>query len=241
MTKPKHIGIIMDGNGRWAQLRARPRTFGHIKGARIAKKIITEAAKQGIENLTLYAFSTENWFRPEAEVTFLMYLLSRYLKRETNNLIKENIRFSVIGDIDRLPSNIRHHVQETIVATRNCKGMNLIFALSYGSRNEIAETAKVLAQKVKSGEMDVADISEASFSAHLSTYPTPDLDLLIRTSGEQRISNFLLWQAAYSELYFSKTLWPDFTQAEFINILNEYSSRDRRFGKVKVTHEQPSY
>jgi undecaprenyl diphosphate synthase len=241
MNRPQHIGIIMDGNGRWAKARGRARTFGHIKGARIAKKIVTEAANQGIRYLTLYAFSTENWLRPEQEVLFLMRLLGRYLQRETDKLIQENIRFSVIGDLDRLPVHLRTMAQNTILATRNCTGMNLIFALSYGSRREIAEAAQAVAQKVKSGELEVSAINEDLFASHLSTYPAPDLDLLIRTSGEQRISNFLLWQAAYSELYFSKTLWPDFSRAEFLQILDNYSSRERRFGKVAVNHEQPSY
>jgi len=238
MKNPKHIGIIMDGNGRWAQLRGRPRTFGHIKGARVAKKIVTAAAEMGIENLTLYAFSTENWLRPEQEVAFLMRLLGRYLLKETNSLIKENIQFSVIGDIDRLPKELRTAVQDTILATRECTGMRLIFALSYGSRREIVETAKALAMKIKNGEMDLEALDEDCFSRNLSSYPAPDLDLMIRTSGEQRISNFLLWQSAYSELYFSKTLWPDFNRAELNQIISQYTTRDRRFGRVVEQNEQ---
>jgi undecaprenyl diphosphate synthase len=241
MNKPRHIGIIMDGNGRWAQQRGRARTFGHIKGARIAKKIVTAAAELKIENLTLYAFSTENWLRPEQEVNFLMRLLSRYLVKETKNLVKENIRFSVIGDLNRLPSNLRFAAQQTVRATASCTGMNLVFALSYGSRSEIVEAAKHLAEKVKAGELEPAMIDEALFSHHLSTYPAPEVDLIIRTSGEQRISNFLLWQAAYSELYFTKTLWPDFSREEFVQILDLVSSRERRFGKVTAPYEQPSY
>lgn len=241
MTKPKHIGIIMDGNGRWAQLRGRPRTFGHIKGARVAKKIVTASAELGIENLTLYAFSTENWLRPETEVAFLMKLLSRYLVRETNNLVKENIRFSVIGELERLPKELRSAVQKTVSATQHCTGMRLIFALSYGSRREIVETAKALALQVKNGELDIASIDEKIFSENLSTHPAPDLDLMIRTSGEQRVSNFLLWQSAYSELYFTKTLWPDFNRQELNKIIEHFSSRQRRFGQVVEYHEQLTY
>jgi undecaprenyl diphosphate synthase len=240
-NKPRHVGIIMDGNGRWAEQRGRARTFGHIKGARIAKKIVTAAAEIKIEHLTLYAFSTENWLRPEQEVTFLMRLLSRYLSKETANLVKENIRFSVIGDLNRLPSHLREAAQQTVRATNSCTGMNLIFALSYGSRAEITDTARYLAEQVKSGELDPSQIDESLFDRHLSTYPSPSVDLIIRTSGEQRISNFMLWQAAYSELYFTKTLWPDFSRAEFTDIIDLFSSRERRFGKVSAQHEQPRY
>ncbi len=228
----------MDGNGRWAKLRGRPRTFGHIKGARIAKKIVTAAAELGIQTLTLYAFSTENWLRPEQEVAFLMNLLGRYLKKETTNLVKENIRFSVIGELDRLPNHLIRAVQSTITATQNCQGMHLVFALSYGSRREIVEAVKDVATRVKNGELDVSAIDENLFASHLSTYPAPDLDLMIRTSGEQRLSNFLLWQSAYSELHFTKTLWPDFDRKEFEQIISDFSFRERRFGRVTEQHEQ---
>jgi undecaprenyl diphosphate synthase len=234
MQEINHIGIIMDGNGRWAQSRHRPRTFGHIKGARVAKKIITASRRMGLKNLTLYAFSTENWLRPEEEVQFLMNLLGRYLKRELAQLIEQNIRFTVIGDISRLPKLLQDETQKAIRATAHCTGMNLIFALSYGSRAEIVEAAKAVAQKVRDDGLDLNKIDEALFSAHLSTYPAPELDLVIRTSGEQRLSNFLLWQAAYAEFFFSETLWPDFTEAEFQSILNEFGSRERRFGRVHM-------
>ena len=232
MHNINHIGIIMDGNGRWAQNRLRPRTFGHIKGARTAKKIITAARESGIQNLTLYAFSTENWLRPQEEVNFLMNLLSRYLKKETENLIEQNIRFTVIGEISRLPKVLQEATQKTIRATAHCQGMNLIFALSYGARAEITDAVRAIAEKLKNGECSLDSIDENFVTAHLSTYPAPDLDLVIRTSGEQRLSNFLLWQAAYAEFSFSSTLWPDFTVAEFHKILNEFAQRERRFGKV---------
>ncbi len=231
----------MDGNGRWAQLRGRPRTFGHIKGARVAKKVISACAEMGIENLTLYAFSTENWLRPEQEVAFLMRLLGRYLKRETENLLAENIRFSVIGNVASLPKEMRTVVQDTISATQHCTGMRLIFALSYGSRQEIVATTKALALKVQNGELEVSDIDESLFSMNLSTHPAPDLDLMIRTSGEQRVSNFLLWQSAYSELYFTRTLWPDFNRTELEQIFAYFLSRERRFGQVTEQYEQPSH
>ncbi|MFM6928396.1 MAG: isoprenyl transferase [Bdellovibrio sp.] len=234
MTLPKHIAIIMDGNGRWAQLKRKPRTFGHIKGTRVAKKIITACSRKGIKNLTLYAFSTENWFRPQTEVSFLMKLLRRYLKRESENLVKENIRFSVIGDLSRVPSDVLQAIQQARETTAQCTGLNLVFALSYGSRQEITEAVKVLAAKVASGELSPDKIDEAAISSSLSTYPTPDPDLIIRTSGEQRLSNFLLWQAAYSEFYFTETLWPNFTEAHLDEALTAFSVRQRRYGKVST-------
>jgi undecaprenyl diphosphate synthase len=234
MTLPKHIAIIMDGNGRWAQLKRKPRTFGHIKGTRVAKKIITECSRQGIKNLTLYAFSTENWFRPQTEVSFLMQLLRRYLKRETENLVKENIRFSVIGDLSRVPADVFSAIEHAAAETSKCTGLNLVFALSYGSRQEITETVKALAERVAAGELSPSDIDESMINANLSTYPTPDPDLIIRTSGEQRLSNFLLWQAAYSEFYFTDVLWPNFTVSHLAEALQDFVSRQRRFGKVST-------
>lgn len=234
MTLPKHIAIIMDGNGRWAQLKRKPRTFGHIKGTRVAKKIITACSRRGIKNLTLYAFSTENWFRPQTEVSFLMKLLRRYLRRETENLVKENIRFSVIGDLSRIPEDVNQAIQQAAEATAQCTGLNLIFALSYGSRQEITLTMRELAERVAAGELSPSDIDEALINRSLSTYPTPDPDLIIRTSGEQRLSNFLLWQAAYSEFYFTETLWPNFTEPQLEEALKAFSVRQRRYGKVSA-------
>jgi undecaprenyl diphosphate synthase len=243
MSLPKHIAIIMDGNGRWAQLRRHPRTFGHIKGTRVAKKIITACSKKGIENLTLYAFSTENWLRPEAEVNLLMKILKRYLKRETENLVKENIRFTIIGDINRLPSDISVQINESISLTSHCTGLNLVFALSYGSRQEITSAVQKIAQMVQNGQLSVCDINEATVNSMLSTYPTPDPDLIIRTSGEQRLSNFLMWQAAYSEFYFTDILWPNFTELDLEEALRVFSQRSRRFGKVDTNEssQQLSY
>lgn len=234
MTLPKHIAIIMDGNGRWAQLKRKPRTFGHIKGTRVAKKIITACSRRGIKNLTLYAFSTENWFRPQAEVSFLMKILRRYLSKETSNLVKENIRFSVIGDLSKVPADVFKAIQQAREATAQCTGLNLVFALSYGSRQEITVAVRDIAKMVARGEIKPDEIDEALISTSLSTYPTPDPDLIVRTSGEQRLSNFLLWQAAYSEFYFTETLWPNFTEAHLEEALNAFSVRQRRYGKVST-------
>lgn len=229
---PRHIGIIMDGNGRWARLKGRPRTFGHIKGARVAKKVITRCAELGLESLTLFAFSTENWLRPQAEVSFLMNLLRKYLARETENLFKQNIRFSTIGDLRRLPTDLVKAIRNAQAMTEKNTGLHLIFAISYGARQEIVEAAQALARKVRDGLIDPESIDQSTFDYHLQTYPNPDPDLIIRTSGEQRLSNFLLWQAAYSEFYFTSTLWPDFSVAELEKSLKTYQQRDRRFGQV---------
>jgi len=237
MALPKHIAIIMDGNGRWAQLRHKPRVFGHIKGTRVAKKVITACSRKGIKNLTLYAFSTENWLRPNSEVSFLMDLLRRYLKKEADNLVKENIRFSTIGDISRVPADVKDAIATAMKATEKCTGLNLVFALSYGSRQEITEAVQSIAQKVADGALKPSDIDESVINAALSTYPTPDPDLIIRTSGELRLSNFLMWQAAYSEFYFTSTLWPDFTETDLDQALQDYHRRQRRFGAVTSNDE----
>ena len=240
MSSIKHIGIIMDGNGRWAQLKGRPRTFGHIKGARIAKKIITRSVEMGLENLTLYAFSTENWLRPKSEVSFLMGLLKRYLEKELQTLIKKNIRFSTIGSLENLPRDVRLIVNQATLITQKNTGMNLVFALSYGARQEITEAARELCQKVLDGALRPEDITEALFETHLQSYPLPSPDLIIRTSGEKRLSNFLLWQSAYSELFFTDTLWPDFSLTELHEIINNYALRERRFGSIKSEIQNPT-
>lgn len=232
MSLPKHVAIIMDGNGRWAQLRGKRRTFGHIKGARVAKKIITACVEKGIKNLTLYTFSSENWMRPPAEVGFLMYLLERYLKRETASLVKQNIRFHVIGDMSKLPEPAIKAITYATQATSRNTGMNLIFAISYGSRQEICQAMKKIAQKVQDGEVSPQDIDESLIHAHLSTAQFEDPDLVIRTSGEQRLSNFLMWQAAYAELYFTETLWPEFTVEDLDIALLNFLKRERRFGAL---------
>lgn len=238
---PQHLAIIMDGNGRWANQKHKPRVFGHVKGTKVAKQIITDCSRLGIKNLTLYAFSTENWYRPEQEVSFLMKILRRYLKKETQNLVKENIKFSIIGDINRLPQDVFEAVKASMQATSNCTGLNLVFAISYGSQQEIAEAVKSIGQSLLAGEIKVDEIDPDLISKRLSTYPTPNPDLIIRTSGEQRISNFLLWQAAYAEFYFTEVLWPDFTKNDLILALQSFTKRNRRFGALSETHENLNY
>lgn len=238
LKKLQHIAIIMDGNGRWAQLRNKPRTFGHIKGARVAKKIITQASDLGLKNLTLYAFSSENWLRPQSEVAFLMKLLNRYLKKESANLHKKNIRFNVIGEIYRLPLEIQKAIINTKELTKNNTGLNLSFALSYSSKQELVLAAQTLAKKVMAGQLSIDQINEKSLSDCLMTAGTPDPDLIIRTSGESRLSNFLMWQASYSELFFSPILWPDYTAKDFHEAIQYYLGRERRFGKVFSKNEE---
>ena len=237
---PKHLAIIMDGNGRWAELRGRRRTFGHLKGARIAKRTIEFCAGAGVEHLTLYAFSTENWLRPHQEISFLMMLLARHLRKERRTLMKNNIRFTVIGEIGRLPPGVQSEVHHTVNETQNNTGMNLTFALSYGSRQEITEAVRSLCHDVQCGQLLSTEITEELIASRLQTYQMPDPDLIIRTSGEYRLSNFLLWQAAYSELYISKTLWPDFTDDELRMAFRHYSQRERRFGRTTTQAKQIS-
>lgn len=232
MAIPEHIAIIMDGNGRWAQQHLRPRIFGHIKGARVAKKIITRSVELGIKNLTLYAFSTENWLRPQEEVSFLMKLLGRYLKRERESLVKRNIKFQVIGDISKLPSVVIEQVDKSIEVTKNNTGLKLTFALNYGGRQELVFVFQRLAEKVKKNELAIADITEELITQFVESESVGSPDLLIRTSGEMRLSNFLIWQAAYSELYFTKTLWPEFSVKDYETAIAEYVLRERRFGKT---------
>ena len=233
MKKLNHVAIIMDGNGRWAQIRNKPRTFGHIKGARVAKKIITHASDIGLKHLTLYTFSIENWFRPATEVSFLMKLLERYLKKETENLFKKNIKFSVIGEVEKLSANIQSSIEYAINRTRDCTGLEVCFAISYGSRQEITNAVKKIATQVSNGEVQVSEIDEVMLNQNLMTAARPDPDLVIRTSGEYRLSNFMMWQCAYSEFFFSDTLWPDFDAVEFDRACNSYHARHRRFGKLE--------
>ena len=238
LKKLQHVAIIMDGNGRWAQLRNKPRTFGHIKGARVAKKIITQASDLGLKNLTMYAFSSENWLRPQSEVYFLMLLLGRYLKKESENLHKKNIRFNVIGEVSKLPRDIQSAINHTKNLTKNNTGLQVSFAISYGSRQELVLAAQALASKVLSGQLTTDQINEKSLSDCLMTAGTPDPDLIIRTSGESRLSNFLMWQASYSELYFSPILWPDYSAQDFNEAIQHYLGRERRFGKVLKKNEE---
>lgn len=232
MSNPRHLAIIMDGNGRWAKARRHGRIFGHIRGAKVAKNIIEECAQLKIPYLTLFAFSTENWFRPVEEVSFLMHLLQRQLLKERETLMKNNIRFQTIGDVRRLPPQVQDIVRETIEVTGNNTGMILTFALSYGGRQELTEMVKEVARQVSAGELKVEDIEEAAVAGLLPTSMLPDPDLIIRTSGERRISNFFLWQAAYSEIEFEPTSWPEFTTERLRHILSQFASRERRYGRT---------
>ncbi|MFN3455105.1 MAG: isoprenyl transferase [Pseudobdellovibrio sp.] len=233
MSQIKHVAVIMDGNGRWAQLRGRPRTYGHVKGVRVAKKIITHASQLGIPHLTLYAFSTENWFRPEEEVSVLMKLLERYLLKETDNLIRENIQFHTIGDLSKIPTHVRTLIEQAKQKTSHCSGLKVNFAISYGSRQELITAVQAIAQDVQSGKTQISEINEDLISKKLMTSHCPDPDLIIRTSGESRLSNFLMWQASYSELYFTNILWPDFKENDFNKALTDFKNRNRRFGKIE--------
>ena len=232
MSLPQHIAIIMDGNGRWAKAKGKPRTFGHVKGTRVAKKIITACSRKGIKYLTLYAFSSENWLRPASEVSFLMALLRRYLNKETENLVKENIKFDTIGNLETLPKDVVESINFAKQKTSSCTGLKLVFAISYGSRNEICEAMKNIAQQIADGDLQPNEINESIINSQLQTFPVPDPDYIIRTSGEKRLSNFLLWQAAYSEFYFTDTLWPDFTENDLDLAIATYLKRERRFGTI---------
>ena len=229
---PRHVAVIMDGNGRWAKSRHLPRIEGHRRGADSAREIIRTAGELGIKYLTLYAFSAENWNRPKDEVDALMKYLIHYLKRETPELNKSNVRLEVIGQIYRLPENVQEHLRKSIATLSKNNGLTLVMALSYGSRIEIVDAARQIAEKVMSGKLEPGDITEEVISQHLWTRNTPDPDLLIRTSGEMRVSNFLLWQISYAELVITPTLWPDFRKPQFFAALEEYARRNRRFGGV---------
>jgi len=220
----------MDGNGRWARLRHLPRVEGHRAGAESARVVIRSAGELGIKYLTLYAFSVENWNRPKDEVDALMKYLVHYLKTETPELNKSNVRLEVIGQIYRLPEVVQEHLQKSIAVLSKNNGLTLIMALSYGGRTEIVEAVRNIAAKAKAGQIDPADITEAVVAQHLYTRNVPDPDLLIRTSGEMRVSNFLLWQISYAELVVTPTLWPDFRRQQFCDALEEYARRHRRFG-----------
>jgi len=229
---PSHVAIIMDGNGRWAKKRLMNRVKGHEKGSKTVRSIVAAAREFGIGTLTLYAFSTENWARPKPEVKALMMLLKRFIVSERQELLKNNIRLNIIGQKKRLPPDVQKEIDTTMALTRNNNQMVLNLALSYGSREEITAAVRKIAGKIESKDLNCDDITQDLISAHLYTHAMPDPDLIIRTSGEYRLSNFLLWQAAYSEIYISDTLWPDFSKSEFIEILKNFQKRDRRFGKV---------
>jgi len=229
---PAHVAVIMDGNGRWAKQRNLPRIEGHRHGAESVRAVVRAAGEIGIKYLTLYAFSVENWSRPKEEVDTLMKYLHRYLKNEIGELQKNNVRLQVIGQIYRLPEFVQEQLRKTITALANNKGLTLVLALSYGGRTEIVEAVRSIASKVKQAKLDAAEINEEVVAQHLYTKGMPDPDLLIRTSGEMRISNFLLWQISYTELVVTPTLWPDFRKAQFFEALEEYTRRHRRFGSV---------
>ena len=229
---PKHVAIIMDGNGRWAQQQGKNRLRGHEAGAKAVRNTVEAAAKLGIKHLTLYAFSTENWNRPKTEVSTLMSLLVRNLRRELRQMTKNNIRLSAIGSLDKLPKKVREELVEVIEKTQSNTGTNLTLALSYGAREEIKQAVIDISKKVKNSIINVESIDETIINEHLYTQHLPDVDLLIRTSGEVRISNFLLWQIAYAELYFTDVMWPEFDEYELHQAINSYLKRERRFGKT---------
>lgn len=229
---PRHIAIIMDGNGRWAKRQGMARMFGHRQGVETVHRITEVAAELGIEYLTLYAFSTENWNRPKEEVDALMSLLVDTIVKETSTLMKNNIRLLTIGDLERLPENAKKRFLACMEETSGNTGLQLVIALSYSSRWEMISAVKSIVLSIQQGELLLEDIDEATISAHLTTSAIPDPDLLIRTSGELRISNFLLWQLAYTELYFTDCLWPEFTEEEFYRAIVNYQHRERRFGKT---------
>jgi len=229
---PAHIAVIMDGNGRWAKLKGMMRIFGHENAITSVRETVEGCAKLGIKFLTLYAFSTENWNRPKLEVDALMGLLTTSLKKEVGKLIKNNIKLNIIGNSDLLPEKARKQLFEVIEKTKANTGMTLTVALSYGSREEIVNAVKAISEKVKHNHLNTADINESVIQGHLYTHNMPDADLVIRTSGEQRISNFLLWQAAYAELYFTDVLWPDFREKDLHDAIISYQKRERRFGKT---------
>lgn len=227
---PAHVGIIMDGNGRWAEMRGLPRIEGHRRGAERAKEISERSIELGIKCLTLYAFSTENWQRPQTEVSTLMKILEYYLKNELSGLIKKDIVFRVIGEKWRLPENIQSLIEETEAKTRSNSGMHLVAALSYSGRSEIVRAMK----KIMDAQVSSDSVTEDTIDTYLDTAGLPSPDLIIRTSGERRLSNFLLWQSAYAELYFTDVLWPDFNSEEFMLAIQDFQNRERRFGSISV-------
>ncbi len=229
---PKHIAVIMDGNGRWAKKQGKFRVFGHQHGVKAVNEITEGAAELGVEYLTLYAFSTENWNRPKIEINALMSLLVKTIKKETPTLMKNQIKLTTIGQIDSLPGECKAELQQAIDATKDNTRMTLILALSYSAKWDIVNSVKKIAVQYKNGEIDLSDINENLISGSLSTNRIPDPDLMIRTSGEHRISNYLLWEMAYSEFYFTDVLWPDFRKEHLHEAISNYQNRERRFGKT---------
>lgn len=233
---PQHIAIIMDGNGRWATEKGKPRSYGHQAGVETVRRITSECTRLGVKYLTLYTFSTENWNRPADEISALMGLVLSSLEDEI--FMKNNVRFQVIGDLGRLPEPVQQKLQETMEHTASNTAMTMVVALSYSSRWEIAKAVADMAREVSEGKLAITDINEDAVSAHMQTNFMPDPELLIRTGGEQRISNYLLWQIAYSELYFCDTYWPDFDEQDLHKAIEDYQSRQRRFGKTEAQVEE---
>ena len=229
---PKHVAIIMDGNGRWAKLQGKNRVSGHRQGAKSVREIVEEAAKREVQYLTLFTFSTDNWSRPKDEVSLLMKLLVNSLRKEFNKLIQNNIRLQAVGALNELPSAVKEELDYVIEKTKNNTGLLLSLALNYGGKEELTEAMKVIAYKVKNSIISPEKVDQSTINEHLYTQNLPAVDLLIRTSGEERISNFLLWHIAYAELYFTKTLWPDFTKEDLEKAFVDYAKRERRFGKT---------
>lgn len=230
MDIPRHIAIIMDGNGRWALKKGLPRILGHREGMKTVERIVRKAKELGVSILTLYAFSTENWKRPKEEVSFLMNLFCEYINKKLEGLIKDNVKIRTCGNIKELPKKVQTLIEKAKEKTKENKGIILNVALNYGGRDEIVRACKGIAEKVLKGEIKLEQIDESLFSSLLDTYPLPYPDLLIRTSGEERISNFLLYQIAYTEIWITPVLWPDFSEEDFIKAINDYTNRKRRFG-----------
>ena len=233
MNVPQHIAIILDGNGRWAKAKGMPRNYGHAQGSKNVEKICEEAWRMGIKYLTVYAFSTENWSRPENEVAALMKLLRNYMKTCLKTAAKNDTNIRVIGDIEPLDDDIKSRIRELEAATTDNGGLNFTIALNYGSRDELTRAAQKMAKDCAEGKIKAEEIDESVFETYLDTHGIPDPDMMIRTSGEQRLSNYLLWQLAYSEFYFTDVPWPDFTKEELVKAIEEYNHRHRRFGKVE--------
>ena len=233
MNVPQHIAIILDGNGRWAKAKGMPRNYGHAQGSKNVEKICEEAWRMGIKYLTVYAFSTENWSRPENEVAALMKLLRNYMKTCLKTAAKNDMKIRVIGDIEPLDDDIKSRIRELEAATTDNGGLNFTIALNYGSKDELTRAAQKMAKDCAEGKIKAEEIDESVFETYLDTHGIPDPDMMIRTSGEQRLSNYLLWQLAYSEFYFTDVPWPDFTKEELVKAIEEYNHRHRRFGKVE--------
>ena len=233
MNVPQHIAIILDGNGRWAKAKGMPRNYGHAQGSKNVEKICEAAYKMGVKYLTVYAFSTENWSRPQSEVNALMKLLRNYMKTCLKTAEKNRMRVRVIGDKTGLDEDIRTRIKELEEASKNNDGLNFQIAINYGSRDEMVRAMRRMSADIASGIIKESDITDETFSSYLDTRGIPDPDMIIRTSGEQRLSNFLMWQSAYSEFYFPEVLWPDFNRKELVKAIEAYNKRDRRYGKVK--------